>query len=51
MFGAFQDDAGGLTLDHVQKLFDEPYRTAFKNSIEVSLVTAGLGAVFGLLPA
>jgi putative spermidine/putrescine transport system permease protein len=51
MFGAFQDDAGGLTLDHVQKLFDEPYRTAFKNSIEVSLVTAGLGAVFGLLLA
>jgi putative spermidine/putrescine transport system permease protein len=49
--GAFQDDAGGLTLDHVQKLFDEPYRTAFKNSIEVSLVTAGLGAVFGLLLA
>ncbi len=33
------------------KLFDEPYRTAFKNSIEVSLVTAGLGAVFGLLLA
>jgi putative spermidine/putrescine transport system permease protein len=51
MIGAFQDDAGGATLGHVRKLFNEPYLTAFKNSIEVSLVTAGLGAVFGLLLA
>jgi putative spermidine/putrescine transport system permease protein len=51
MIGAFQDDAGGATLDHVRKLFDEPYRTYFENSIEVSLVTAGLGALFGLLLA
>ena len=35
----------------MRKLFDEPYRTAFKTSVEVSLVTAGLGGVFGLLLA
>lgn len=51
MLGAFQSKDGGYTLDNVRTLFDEPYRTAFKNSIEVSLVTALLGATFGLLLA
>jgi putative spermidine/putrescine transport system permease protein len=40
MVGAFQSPDGGWTLDNLRALFDEPYRTAFKNSIEVSLVTA-----------
>ena len=51
LVGAFQAQGGGYTLDNVQTLFDEPYRTAFKNSIEVSLVTALLGGIFGLLIA
>ncbi len=51
MVGAFEDDAGGFTLSHVQRLFDEPYRSAFRNSVEVSLVTAVGGGLFGLLLA
>jgi putative spermidine/putrescine transport system permease protein len=51
MLGAFQSKDGGYTLDNVRTLFDEPYRTAFKNSIEVSLVTAVLGGAFGFLLA
>ena len=35
----------------MRALFDEPYRTAFKNSIEVSLVTALVGGLLGLLIA
>jgi putative spermidine/putrescine transport system permease protein len=51
LIGAFQSQDGGWTLDNVRTLFDEPYRTAFKNSIEVSFVTALLGGVLGLLIA
>jgi putative spermidine/putrescine transport system permease protein len=51
LVGAFQSQEGGWTLDNVRTLFDEPYRTAFKNSIEVSLVTALLGGLLGLLIA
>ena len=51
MVGAFQNKAGGWTLDNVTGLVDEPYRTAFKNSIEVSLVTALLGGLLGFLIA
>jgi len=51
LVGAFKSSDGGYTLDNVQTLFDEPYRTAFKNSIEVSFVTALLGGVLGLLIA
>jgi putative spermidine/putrescine transport system permease protein len=51
LVGAFRAPGGGYTLDNVRALFDEPYRTAFKNSIEVSLVTALLGGIFGLLLA
>lgn len=50
--GAFQSGKdGGFTFDNVAALFDEPYRTAFRNSIEVSLVTALLGGIVGLLIA
>jgi putative spermidine/putrescine transport system permease protein len=51
MIGAFQSPDGGWTLDNVRMLFEEPYRTAFRTSIEVSLVTAIVGGVFGLLLA
>lgn len=51
MVGAFQSQEGGWTLVNVRTLFDEPYRTYFANSIEVSLVTALLGGLVGLLMA
>lgn len=51
MVGAFQSNDGGWTLDNVSKLVDEPYRSAFRNSIEVSLVTALLGGAFGFMLA
>jgi putative spermidine/putrescine transport system permease protein len=51
MVGAFRAPGGGYTLDNVRTLFDEPYRTDFLTSIEVSLVTALLGGVIGLLLA
>jgi putative spermidine/putrescine transport system permease protein len=51
LIGAFQSPDGGYTLDNIRTLFEEPYRTAFKNSIEVSLITAVLGGLFVLLIA
>ena len=51
MVGAFRDVDGGFTLDNLRTLFDEPYRTAFKNSIEISLVTALVGGLLGFLIA
>ncbi len=51
MIGAFQSPDGGYTLDNVRTLFDEPYRTQFRTSIEVSLVTAVVGGILGLLIA
>jgi len=49
--GAFQGQDGGFTMDNISKLVEEPYLTGFKNSIEVSLVTALLGGGLGLLIA
>jgi len=51
LIGAFRSPDGGWTFDNVATLFEEPYRTAFKNSIEVSLVTAVLGGLLGLMIA
>ncbi|HET9461206.1 MAG TPA: ABC transporter permease subunit [Gaiellaceae bacterium] len=51
MVGAFRDVDGGFTLDNLRTLFEEPYRTQFRNSIEVSLVTALLGGLLGFLIA
>jgi putative spermidine/putrescine transport system permease protein len=51
LVGAFQSKEGGWTLDNVTALFDEPYRTAFRNSIEVSLITAVVGGLLGVLIA
>jgi putative spermidine/putrescine transport system permease protein len=49
--GAFRDVEGGFTLDNLRTLFDEPYRTAFRQSIEISLVTALVGGLLGFLIA
>lgn len=51
MVGAFEDKAGGFTFDNISTLFDEPFRSSYWNSIKLSLVTAGLGGVAGLLMA
>ena len=50
LIGAFQGPHGA-TLDNVQRLYHEPYLTAYKTSIEVSLVTAVLGGLLGFLIA
>jgi putative spermidine/putrescine transport system permease protein len=42
---------GGFTLSNVRTIFDSPYRGDFRNSIEVSLVTALAGGVLGFLIA
>lgn len=51
LFGAFQDADGGFTLANLEEITNEPYRTSFKTSIEVSLVTALLGGALGFLIA
>ncbi len=50
LLGAFEGE-DGTTLANVRALFHEPYVTAYKNSIEVSLVTAVAGGIFGFLVA
>lgn len=49
--GAFADGAGGLTLDNVHGIFRSPYRESFVRSIELSAITAVLGALLGALLA
>jgi putative spermidine/putrescine transport system permease protein len=52
MVGAFKGTDGGLTLQNVRDVIEtEHLRNAFKTSIEISLVTALLGGLFGLLIA
>jgi putative spermidine/putrescine transport system permease protein len=49
--GAFKGTHGGVTLDHIRHIFDQPYRRDFENSIVISLKTAVIGAALGLLIA
>ena len=49
--GAFQSVDGGFTTDNVRLLWQEPQLTGFKNSIEISAVTALLGGALGFLIA
>ena len=49
--GAFVDDAGGLTLSNVRTAVTGPYLAAFARSLQLSAVTAVLGAVLGALLA
>ena len=51
VIGSFQDEAGNGTLQNYQDLSTPLIVNAFRNSIEVSLVTALLGGVFGFLLA
>lgn len=45
---AFQDDQGHATLSNVTTALQDPYRQAFTTSIELSVISAVLGAVLGL---
>lgn len=47
--GAFQDSSGGFTLDNLAALTKGVYLRAFLRSVELSALTAVLGAVFGAL--
>jgi len=49
--GAFKDNKGAATLDHIHKLVHQPYVDQYWLSIKISLITAGLGCLFGLLIA
>jgi putative spermidine/putrescine transport system permease protein len=49
--GSFVDDDGGLTLENVRAITGSPYVDGFVRSIQLSAVTAVLGAVFGALLA
>src|SRR6185312_3612221 len=48
LLGALKSVTGGFTLSNIRLLFNHPYIDAYKTSIEVSLVTAVLGGLFGL---
>jgi putative spermidine/putrescine transport system permease protein len=52
LVGAFKDDKGHLTFKNMSAVLHTPeYTNAFKTSIELSLVTAVGGGIFGLLLA
>ena len=51
LVGAFKSAEGGFTFANIRELFEEPYLSAYKNSIEVSLVTAVAGGLLGFLIA
>jgi putative spermidine/putrescine transport system permease protein len=48
LLGAFQGAKGGYTLQNLHELSQHQYATAFRNSIEISIVTALLGGALGL---
>jgi putative spermidine/putrescine transport system permease protein len=49
LFGAFQDTDGGFTLGNLTSLFTGVVFDAFVRSIELSALTAVIGAIFGAL--
>jgi putative spermidine/putrescine transport system permease protein len=51
LVGALQGSDGHFTLRYVRALFQGQYLLAFKNSIEISAVTALAGGIFGFLVA
>jgi putative spermidine/putrescine transport system permease protein len=51
LYGSFQGVDGGFTFENVRSLWHEPQLTGFKNSIEVSVVTAAVGGALGFLIA
>ncbi len=51
LVGAFQDNHDHATFANVRQLFKSPFIDAYKESIEISAVTAILGGLIGLLIA
>jgi putative spermidine/putrescine transport system permease protein len=51
MVGTFERAGGGWTASNLRSLFEQPYRSYYWKSIEISGVTALLGAVLGFLVA
>ncbi len=49
--GAFQSDSGSFTTSNVRTLFNSDIVDAYKTSLEVSLVSALVGGVFGFFVA
>jgi putative spermidine/putrescine transport system permease protein len=49
LLGAFKGENDEWTLSTIGDLFQRQFMTAYWNSIEVSLITAGLGGLFGFL--
>ncbi len=49
--GAFSDGRGGLTLANLRTITGGPYRDSFVRSLELSAITAVIGAVLGALLA
>lgn len=49
--GAFSNGSGGVTLSNLRAIGESPYRDAFVRSIQLSAVTAAVGAVLGALLA
>ena len=46
--GAFKDAHGHATTEHIRQIIHSPYKEQYWLSIKISLITAGLGCLFGL---
>jgi putative spermidine/putrescine transport system permease protein len=46
--GAFKNAHGHATTEHIRQIVHQPYRQQYWLTIKVSLITAGLGCLFGL---
>jgi putative spermidine/putrescine transport system permease protein len=51
IWDAFQGNAGGLSLSNISALNSAPVRSAFKGSLELSLISSVVGAAFGAVLA
>jgi putative spermidine/putrescine transport system permease protein len=51
LIGAFQNDKNGYTFSNIRTLFHHPYIDAYWLSIQLSLLTAGIGGAVGLFIA
>jgi len=51
LIGAFQGEKSGYTLANIRMLFHHPYIDAYWLSIQLSLLSAGLGGIVGLFVA
>jgi putative spermidine/putrescine transport system permease protein len=46
--GAFKNAHGGATTEHIRQIVHQPYRQQYWLTIKISLITSGLGCLFGL---